>query len=302
MNETVLHSTPYLPRSEAADSNEVAPNTGDRALTANRRELKYCVPPRRLTELTPALDSHLERYRFTGAGATRLPGANFWSTTIYFDTSDQQLYRQILTGNRQTKIRAREYYTFHPALTEIATSPEQLVRYGSNVWLEVKTRDQSRVRKHRMVIPKQDLHKFMLSPCATEELLAIQPGYEQDEVSASSQVAAVVAQCKKYVPLLPQLVVNYQRMSWQDKSGSLRLTLDRRVSFFEPQPDLWTRKTALERSSLGEAREDFLQYILEVKTLGSELPSWLTKALQGVELEASEMSKFATGMDALYPR
>lgn len=301
MQEAEAHSIPYLPTPEADGASALAhAKHGDIALTADRKELKFLVSREQLSILAPCLDTHLERYKFKGKGSTQLPGADFWTTTVYFDTDSHQLYWSAVSGKENTKIRAREYYTLHPALTELATSPEQLVRYSQQVWVEVKTRKLSQVKKYRVVIPKQDLRDFMLNPMFSEELVRLQPGFAATPDAARAEVAAVVAECRKYESLLPKLVVNYQRVSWQDLVGSARLTLDRCVSFYRPDGDLWDRQTALERSTLGVATKQLATYILEAKILSRDLPAWLRAALDDAKLIPCEISKFTAGMSATY--
>ena len=46
-------------------------------------------------------------------------------------------------------------------------------------------------------------------------------------------------------------LVNYRRLPWQDADGKLRVTLDVGLELFAPPADLWQRRHALVRESLG---------------------------------------------------
>jgi hypothetical protein len=93
-------------------------------------------------------------------------------------------------------------------------------------------------------------------------------------------------------------LVNYRRIAYQDSAGHLRLTLDRNVAFFAAPKDLWTRKAALIRETLGPPGGSLQASILEVKSRGP-LPEWLQLELQAAEA-SDNFSKFVAASAALH--
>jgi hypothetical protein len=102
-------------------------------------------------------------------------------------------------------------------------------------------------------------------------------------------------------PLQPACIVNYVRCAWQALDGSVRVTIDRDVTFYPPPLDPWSRKDLTEPSSLGTAVGVEQSCVIEVK-LRSELPAWLTEALQTCEATRVDYSKFVSAMLALHGR
>jgi len=101
-------------------------------ITASRAELKYQIEGTRVADFLGRVLEHLRPHRFRGEGASALPGAHHYSTTIYFDTPSRTLLeasRRDLSSN--FKIRAREYYDLHSSLAELATDPDQVARVGA---------------------------------------------------------------------------------------------------------------------------------------------------------------------------
>ena len=173
----------------SASSPALDRSVNDAAITAERVETKYLVSPAELPALTRAISSKLEAHRFTGEAANRLPGAQHFVTTIYFDTPTRA-YFGAAKHNQQSnlKIRAKEYYDLHPSLAELATDPEQILRYQPWLWFELKRREGMSTSKRRFRFPKAaaatlfDEHRAPagLPEGGSERECA--PGHERDRI------------------------------------------------------------------------------------------------------------------------
>ncbi len=251
----------------------------DRRMTADRQEIKYLLSADDARSLAERADRELVRHSYSGRGANSLPGADHYVTTVYFDTENRDMYRQSLADESSTKVRAREYYDDHPDLVELATDPEQLIRYNPVVWLEIKHRDRQKTRKRRVGLPKRDIPSFFGRGEITPEMVDL---IERDHGAAAHEVLRELeALFQRFdQPLQAQCLVNYRRAAWQGPTGGLRLTIDDSLAVFRPPRDLWTRSTPLTRASLGERCHRFTARILEVKSRAS-WPPWLRTFLAG---------------------
>jgi hypothetical protein len=107
----------------------------------------------------------------------------------------------------------------------------------------------------------------------TPATIAIQEAaFGADAQQVLAEVVRLCASCRQ--PLAADCLVNYRRQAWQDDDGELRLTIDTGLSFFAPPADLWQRRKALVRESLGPAVATEARRVLEIKTRGPA-PSWL---------------------------
>lgn len=261
-----------------------AQSSADARITAERRERKYTISRDRAKELASALDRVLARHRFTGIGANRLPGAQHFVTTIYFDTPDQEVYRTAIHGERNLKIRAKEYYDLHPSLTPLATDPSELVRYRPVLWLELKERDGVVTTKRRIAVPKAGVSMFLTSGTITPEMIAL-----QEDAGALPTLARV---CRNFgSALAADCLVNYRRLAWQTAHSDLRITLDVGLTFFRPPADLWTRTHALVRESLGPPVGEEPCAVIEVKSL-DDPPGDVTAILADLGAVERGYSKF----------
>lgn len=270
----------------------------DARLTASRREDKYLVSVDAARALASAANRFLSPHRFRGDGANPLPGARHFVTTIYFDTAERELFQAAHAGAAHLKLRAKEYYDLHPDLTELATDAADLVRFQPIVWLELKHKDAAMSGKQRIGVPKADLPAFFaegrLSP-ATIEIQEAAYGSEARAVMA--EVVRLCASCRR--PLAADCLVNYRRQAWQDDDGALRLTIDTGLSFFAPPPDLWQRRRALVRESLGAPTAVEARRVLEIKTRGPT-PGWLAARLDELGLAPVGFSKFEAASAAVH--
>ena len=238
----------------------------DAHMTAHRREDKYLVSAEAAKAVAAAANRHLLAHRFRGDGANLLPGAKHFVTTIYF----------------------------HPDLTETATDVAELVRFQPIVWLEVKSKDAAFTGKQRIGIPKVDVPGFFAEGRLTPAMLQIHEAtYGGDATAALTAVARLCATCKE--PLRADCLVSYRRQAWQDEAGALRLTIDHGLAFFRPPHDLWLRRKALVRESLGAPVATEARRVLEVKTRGPA-PAWLAE----LGLAPIEFSKFEAASAAIH--
>ena len=268
-------------------------SANDAAITAERVETKYLVSPSELSALTRQIGAKLEAHRFTGEAANRLPGAQHFVTTIYFDT-DRRSYFAAARANQHSnlKIRAKEYYDLHPSLAELATDPEQILRYQPWLWFELKRREGVSTSKRRFRFPKAaaatlfDEHR---APVGLPE-----SGTERDD--ADALIGHVHAQAERVVP---SAIVNYRRLSFQNPDSTLRVTIDLGLSFFPVPADLFRRARPLSKSELGKPAGVEPRAVVEVKRRAF-LPSWLEQALTSAAGSPVNFSKFTAASEAIY--
>lgn len=254
-------------------------------ITGNRSEAKYRVPRAAALTLTRTLNERLAPHHFSGEGANRLPDADHYVTTVYFDTPGYAHLRAAEASPRNNvKLRAREYYDLHRGLIELATSPEAIVRYQPWVWFELKTRAGARTEKQRARIPKRAVPWLFATGALDVEQL--------DSTTDSEALHTIVEYCQGLPePLSASCLVNYRRLSWQSTDETLRVTMDFGLSVFQPPSDLWNRTRPLVRGELGPALHEASYAIVEVKRR-VRAPAWLNDALEGGEAQPLLHGKF----------
>jgi hypothetical protein len=279
-----------------AGSAPVPVHSNDELMTADRSEEKYLVEPDRVQELNRAIAEHVSRH--FPPGAVKLPGAQQFSTTIYFDTPSRHLFHQASTNDASVKLRSREYYTLDPSMVQVARKPEQMVRFDPVMWFELKHKDGHHVKKHRFGVPKADVPLFLSGGRITQQMVALQAPHHG--AKAKEALLEIADLCQYYGESFNvDCIVNYRRIAWQDDALALRLTLDRQVTFLTEPADLWTRKSALIRETLGAPKGVLDRAILEVKTRGS-MPSWLTRAIDSSGTSLGDFSKFVAASRAVH--
>jgi hypothetical protein len=271
----------------------------DHAITADREEKKYLLPHVALGQLRTQLDRHLSQHRYTGKDANRLPEAQHFVTTIYFDTASHTQYQRAERDpHNNVKVRAKEYYDMHPTLAEVATSPDEIVHSRPWLWLELKQRSGDRSEKLRCRLAKREVQSFFDSAIAravTDETHAVPEGNH-----TLDDRERIATHCQRLGDrLIPSCLVNYQRVAWQNPSAVLRVTLDFDVAFYRPPADLWTRRSALLRSTLGRPQAIEPWLIVEVKSRG-EVPAWLADTLSACKAHESSFSKFVRAGRAVH--
>jgi hypothetical protein len=270
--------------------------SADERMTAEREETKYLVPPGRWELLAAEMSRRLPGHRFTGEGANRLPDPHHYVTTVYFDTPSRSLFRAAAAApDDNVKIRAKEYYDLHPSLAELATDPAQIVRYQPWVWFELKRRDGTRTAKRRFRLPKRDVAQFFAEGRVTPEAMELAQGTD----GQGEGLRDVVDTCRAFgEPLSAVCLVNYRRLSWQSDEAELRVTFDRGLASFAPPADLWARRHALVRATLGPAAGQEASGVLEIKRRGA-LPGWLSECLAKLDVQPVPFSKFLTAFRAV---
>lgn len=265
----------------------------DVAITAEREETKYLVSAQRLPALLRAISSRLEPHRFSGEAANRLPNAHHYTTTIYFDTPSRAYYGAATANVRSNvKIRAKEYYDLHPSLAELATDPEQILRYQPWLWFELKRREGLTTSKRRFRFPKALAATLFDENRAPDDL----PSAGQQRSDAEALIEHVRAQPERVVP---NAIVNYRRVSFQNADSTLRVTIDVGLSFFRVPADLFRRMRPLSRSELGAPAATEPRAVLEVKRR-APLPGWLEQALAEAGAGAVSYSKFVAASGAIH--
>jgi hypothetical protein len=262
----------------------------DLAMTADRAESKHLVDAQVAAAIVAELGRKLSPHHFSGPGATILPGGTEHATTIYFDTHSRDLYCEAIHSPAHLKLRAREYYSLHPSLTDLATDARELVRYTPVLWLEIKRKDGERTQKRRLGIPKRDVARFFETGTVSPEMLElVRPDHGEEAADVLADVASI---CGRYpTPMRADCIVNYRRIAFQDEQGALRVTMDRGIRFFAPPADLFTRDFALERETLGTPAGRLGSAVMEIKARGP-LPGWLERLLHEHGLTAQRFSKF----------
>lgn len=270
----------------------------DAALTADRTETKYLVEPSAAGAIAAWVGRELPAHSFRGPRATIAPGRIEYATTIYFDTHARDLYREALASEVHLKLRAREYYSVQPSLTELVTNARDLVRFTPLLWLEIKHKDGFRTQKRRFALPKPEVGAFFEAIARGSATDTLRPKGAADTACVLSEVADL---CRKYpAPLRPDCIVNYRRAAWQDEAGTLRVTLDRAVGFFAVPDDLFAREFALVRETLGPPAGTLGAAVLEIKA-HAELPDWLARLLREQRLTPRRFSKFVAASRAVHP-
>jgi hypothetical protein len=272
------------------------PPTGDEQITAEREETKYLLPRERFTALARLLEQKIPLHRFTGEGANRLPDAHHFVTTVYFDTPTRRHFRAaIADGEHNIKLRAKEYYDLHPSLAELATTPDQIVRFQPWVWIEMKRREGTKTMKRRFRLPKREVPVVFAGGTLSGEALL----HEAEREAALAGVNDLVDYTDRLgEPLVASCLVNYRRLSWQLPDSSLRITVDIDLSFYSAPRDLWHRERALVRSLLGAPAAAEPRLVIEVKRR-SALPGWLIQALEQSRAEPVSFSKFVAAAGAV---
>jgi VTC domain len=284
---------------ETANSASAQPaqvRSNDELMTADRSEQKYLIEPAKVQQLMRAITERVPRH--FPPGAVRLPGAQQFSTTVYFDTPSRHLFHQASTNDASVKLRSREYYTLDPSMVRVARRPEQMVRFDPVMWFELKHKDGHQVKKHRFGIPKAEVPQFLSGGQITQEMVALQAPLHGDK--ARPALLEMAELCQYYGESFNvDCIVNYRRVAWQDDGEAVRLTLDRQVAFMTEPPDLWTRKSALIRETLGVPKGVLEHAILEVKTRGA-MPTWLSTAIANAGTTLGDFSKFVAASRAVH--
>jgi hypothetical protein len=261
------------------------PSADEAAITADREETKYLVAQQQRRALVAALNQGLPQHHHRGEGANRLPGPEHFVTTVYFDTPTlAHFHAARQDGGHHVKLRAKEYYDVHPSLAELATDDSEVLHRSPFVWLELKRRAGNRSQKQRVRIERGAVTAWLSGQAR----------------AAGEEAAAIRAYCESLSePLAACSVVNYRRSSWQSADDVLRVTIDTDLAFFASLPEIWT-VPSLSRTTLGRPRHRESNLLVEVKTRGGALPSWLEQALLEARAKPVAYSKFVRATESVY--
>ncbi len=275
-------------------SSQVGDQTApDAAITAQRVETKYLVPAGRLPGLLRVIAAHLAEHRFSGEGAHRLPNAEHHVTTLYFDTQTRAYYAAACANRlSHVKLRAKEYYDLYPALAELATEPEQIVRYQPWLWFELKRREGLITSKRRFRFPKSAAASLFRERQRDLQI----SGDTAERADAQVLIEHVRAQTES---IAPSALVNYRRLSFQNAESTLRVTIDVGLAYFAVPGDLFERTSPLTRSALGKPVGVEPRAVVEVKRLAGE-PDWLLGALGEAAGGTCSFSKFLAASEAVH--
>lgn len=277
--------------------------SSDALIYAERAEHKYFLSPAHARVFVDRATEQLGQHRFRGANANTLPRPVHYVTTLYFDTQSREIAQACEHGDVNVKVRAREYYDEHPDLTELATSRADVVRHDPHVWLEVKTRTGATTRKVRFALPTREVSAFLSEGVISEATLARQRatwGESADEVFR--ELGELCTQTAE--PLQPDCLAHYRRRAWQDPAAALRITLDTRLRFYRPPPDMFSELQSLRDAVAGPPVAQLSSYLVEIK-LRSEEPQWLRRLMVEARLEPGRLgdrpfSKFLAASRAVH--
>jgi len=262
----------------------------DGALTAERVETKYLVPPERLPGLLQRVSSRLSAHPFTGENTH--PGrALYMVTSLYLDTRSGAYFlaaRQ--NASKNLKLRLREYSEVQEPSCALVTEAPVLPPPEPWLWLELKQREGSTTSKRRIRISRAQVASLFVGGRKEQAL-----GQEQEQ----REVEALLLHLKEAdEPLQPSVLVSYRRQSFQADEGQLRVTIDLGVTYHRVPTSLSDLAEPLARSALGAAVGGEPRAVVEIKRLGS-LPSWLEQTLLEMGAAAISFSKFVAASEAL---
>lgn len=284
----------------------------DALMFAERAEHKYFLSPAHARAFVDGVTQQIGEHRFRGLNANTLPRPVHYVTTLYFDSASREIATACAQGNDNVKLRAREYYDEHPDLTEVVTSRSGVIRRDPLVWLEVKARIGASTRKVRFSLPSSEVSGFLCEGIISQETLAQQRStYGPDADQVFQQITQLCTQTSG--PLRPDCLAHYRRRAWQDPSGSIRITLDTRLSFYRAPVDMFSSPSTGGKESTHVSLRELVsgppitrlsQYLVEVKLRG-EQPQWLQALALSTKLEpardgGSTFSKFLAASRAVH--
>lgn len=289
-------STGALPVASAGD----VATKADAQMTAERDETKYLVPALQVAEVVSVLSDALPVHTFRGRWANPRPDAQHFVTSVYFDTPSHRHYEAARQDTSDhVKVRAKEYYDVQlpdgAAVSEVWRQPW--------IWLELKRRQGTRTLKRRFPFPKsQTTVVFGRGPLALDALVdgARDVARANGQAEHLDAIEEFGAYCRGLTePLLTNCLVNYRRLCWQDRDGSVRVTLDLGMACYAPPADLWADERPLLRDVLTDPRTPERRAVLEIKRR-APAPGWLNDLLGRLGLRPVRFSKYVVACDAVH--
>lgn len=287
---------------DASVNDQSKQNSGDRQMTRSRQELKFLVPSMRTAALRRFIDERIPRHHLHQSSNILR-----YSTTIYFDTAERDIFKLNRNSKSAIKLRAREYYEIVPGLAELATESLHPVRDISTLWLELKWKQDERTEKHRFAIPKSEVPGLFQTGAVTDAVRRLHnQQYGQADEEGFRELERL---CTRFSsPLRADCIVNYRRRAWQDDEHGTRVTLDTQLGTFEPPANLWSRTAPLTRHALGRPTYSQQAAVLELKSTTERAPDWFETVAQAFDLSPAVLpdlgdaaySKFLASSDQLH--
>ena len=219
-----------------------------------RYEMKFILTKDQLVAFQDALKGHMEVDQY---GKTSI-------ASIYYDTPDYLLIRKSLEKPvYKEKIRLRSY---------------GLANKNKTVYLELKRKALGVVYKRRIAL-KEDI---------AEEFLNHQEVSLKDD-----QVTREIAYFRDYLKVLePKIMIIYDRTSYAEVNGNIRLTIDENPRYRNDDLNLHTSMDGKLLLPPGSA-------ILEIK-VQQELPLWLVSILSKYKIYKTSFSKVGEAYKLMY--
>lgn len=268
--------------------------TREGALTAERIETKYLVPPERLPALLQCLSSRPWSQPFTGESACP-SGARYRVTSVYFDTPSRACFLAArANASKNLKLRLREYSKLPQPSSKLGLEPPVPPPPPEPwLWLELKQREGSTTSKRRIRISRANAANLFVESRAGQAL-----SQTDEQEQEQREVDALLLHVKQaHEPLEPSVLVSYHRQSFEADAGQLRVTIDRGIAYHR-SPKSLDLALPLARSTLGAALGGEGRAVVEIKRLGP-LPSWLEETLEKMGVPAVSFSKFVAAGEAL---
>ena len=217
------------------------------AITVMKRyEMKFILNKAQLIAFKNALDGHMVVDEY---GKTSI-------ASIYYDTPNYQLIRTSLEKPAyKEKIRLRGY---------------GLLNEDDDSFLELKRKVEGVVYKRRIKIKEENAINFLKG--------------KTDHLESSNQIAKELVYFRNYYQKLePKIMVIYDRTSYKELDGDIRLTIDE-------CPRYRTYDLNLHTSMDGELLLSPGNAILEIK-VQQDMPLWLVNILSENKIYKSSFSK-----------
>ena len=219
-----------------------------------RYEMKFILTKDQLVAFQDALKGHMEVDQY---GKTSI-------ASIYYDTPDYLLIRKSLEKPvYKEKIRLRSY---------------GLANNNKTVYLELKRKALGVVYKRRIAL-KEDIAEEFLN--------------HRDVNLKDDQVTREIAYFRDYLKVLePKIMIIYDRTSYAEVNGNIRLTIDENPRYRNDDLNLHTSMDGKLLLPPGSA-------ILEIK-VQQELPLWLVSILSKHKIYKTSFSKVGEAYKLMY--
>jgi len=230
-------------------------------------EYKYIVPIERLPELRTLISPFMVADTHMNMGGPE----GYTVRSIYFDTFQYDDYYEKISGIKiRKKIRIRGYNGQN---------------HKNIVFLEIKRKNEKRVRKHRAPVKFKNLKNLLISGDTERFVLTIK-GFK-DAIEDSRQF--LFHMYKK--SLRPVVLVIYEREAYHGTfDNSMRITFDKNLrSTIHPDIQELYQEEHIKYSIPNH-------FVLEVKFFNI-FPSWLKPVIASLNLRLQAFSKYTTCVD-----